>query len=79
MSCSAEKFLSVSEKYTASISNVGARSKWQACFFGGYFLGLLFDPEDGGSMFLRIVNLYQTTRLDILFFLVTAVRISNPA
>jgi hypothetical protein len=56
-----------------------SKKQMASLFLAGYFLGILFDPEDGGSMFLRIVNLYQTTRLHILFFLFTAVMISNPA
>jgi hypothetical protein len=26
------------------------------CFYAGFFLGLFFDPEDGGDMFLRNVG-----------------------
>jgi hypothetical protein len=26
------------------------------CFHADYFLGLFFDPEDGGNMFLRNVG-----------------------
>jgi hypothetical protein len=25
------------------------------CFYAGFLLGLFFDPEDGGDMFLRNV------------------------
>jgi hypothetical protein len=30
-------------------------------FLAGYFLGLLFDPEDGNIMFLRNAGKYQIT------------------
>jgi hypothetical protein len=26
------------------------------CFHAGFFLGVFFNPEDGGDMFLRIVG-----------------------
>jgi hypothetical protein len=26
------------------------------CFYSGFFLGLFFDPEEGGEMFLQIVG-----------------------
>jgi hypothetical protein len=40
--------------------------------FAGFFLGLLFTPEDGGDIFLRNVGFSPN-------YMATAVRTSNPA
>jgi hypothetical protein len=38
-----------------------------ACFLlhGGFFLGLLFNPEDGGSMFLKNVALFAADYMSL--------------
>jgi hypothetical protein len=40
-----------------------AKALLATCFHAGFFLGLFFDPEDGGDMFLR--NVGSLTRRDI--------------
>jgi hypothetical protein len=37
-------------------------SRASACYllYAGFFLGLSFEPEDGGYMFLRNVGLFST-------------------
>jgi hypothetical protein len=32
------------------------RALLATCFYAGFLLGLFFDPEDGGDMFLRNVG-----------------------
>jgi hypothetical protein len=32
-----------------------------ACFILGFVIGLFFDPEDGGDIFLRKIDLFSTT------------------
>jgi hypothetical protein len=59
-----EKFTDISVDLTAAIFRVEEYAT-SACyfFFAGCFLGLIFDPEDGGNTFLRYVGkLYHTTR-----------------
>jgi hypothetical protein len=34
---------------------LGYKAVW-LCFYAGFLLGLFFDPEDGGDMFLRNVG-----------------------
>jgi hypothetical protein len=41
-------------------------------------LGLLFDREDGGSMFLRNIELYGGAAQKMELVIVTAMRTSNP-
>jgi hypothetical protein len=43
----------VSEEHIASIFS---RALLATCFQAGFRLGLFFDPEDGGDMFLRNVG-----------------------
>jgi hypothetical protein len=48
----------VSEEDVASIFRVEKMSKalLPTCFHSCFLLGLFFDPEDGGNMFLRNVG-----------------------
>jgi hypothetical protein len=46
--CSPLKVSDVSEEHVACIFRVEA----ELCFHTGLLLGLFFDPEDGGDMFL---------------------------
>jgi hypothetical protein len=40
----------------ASISAGGKQILLDACFHSGFLLGLSFEPEDGGDMFLQNVG-----------------------
>jgi hypothetical protein len=54
----------VSEEYIASIlreekirkHETRVKALLTTCFYAGFLLGLFFDPEDGGDMFLRNVG-----------------------
>jgi hypothetical protein len=47
-------------------------------FFTGFFLGILFDPEDGGCTFLRnelgLVTDFMSFHSKTVLFIITAVR-----
>jgi hypothetical protein len=43
------------------------------CFRAGFLLGILFDPEEGGDMFLRIVG-FSACRLPSRWFLTRRIR-----
>jgi hypothetical protein len=81
MSCKAAFFSEKSSTFRKNISPRSSRSKSKPKpetsrgrrfslppVSDGFLLGLLFNPENGGNMFLRNVEL----------FVVTAVRPSNP-
>jgi hypothetical protein len=36
--------------------NQGESAKLVTCIYAGFLLGLFFDPEDGGDMFLQYVR-----------------------
>jgi hypothetical protein len=46
----------VSEGNIASIVSVEELAELATCFHGGFLLGLFFNPEDGGDIFLRNVR-----------------------
>jgi hypothetical protein len=53
------------------------------CFHAGFLLGLFFDSEDGGDMFLRNIGylstgLHGVISLKLELFISTAVRTSGP-
>jgi hypothetical protein len=63
--------------------HVASRALLATCFHAGFLLGLFFDPEDGGDMFLQNVltfnGLHGVIFQKIELFINTAVRTSNPA
>jgi hypothetical protein len=61
--------------------NKPGRVLLSTCFHPGFLLGLFFDPEDGGDMFLPNVGcfngLHGVISQKIVLFITTAVRTSN--
>jgi hypothetical protein len=62
------------EECVASIHRIRLRK--QSALHAGLLLCLLFNPEDGGILFLT--RLYDILSKRIELFIVTAVRTSNP-
>jgi hypothetical protein len=56
--------LKVNRRFRRIISSIFKgkveKSELAACFLSGFFLGLFFDPEYGGGMFLRNVGRHST-------------------
>jgi hypothetical protein len=50
------KSTGVSEEYIASIFRVEEQVLFATCFHADFLLGLFFDPENWGGMFLRNVG-----------------------
>jgi hypothetical protein len=51
------------------------------CLLAGFLLGLFFDPEDGGDMFLLNVcftGLHGVISQKMILFMTIAVKPSNP-
>jgi hypothetical protein len=46
--------------WTTGLHDVAFRNSGNASFIAGFLIGLPFDPEDGGSMFLRKVGWLST-------------------
>jgi hypothetical protein len=54
------------------------RERPVSCFIASFLLGLFFDPENRGDMFLRNVAYFPNFKTLQLLFTVGAVKTSNP-